>query len=69
MHRFVQLLIARRLLREVEHERQRMGLNEMIREGDQSLARGQAYQPDWRHRSRSLAFGDGAPAGPDPGSI
>ena len=31
VHRFVTLLIARRLLRDVEHERQRVSLNQLIR--------------------------------------
>jgi glycogen operon protein len=32
LHRFVRLLIARRLLRDVEHERERVSLNQLIRE-------------------------------------
>ena len=32
LHRFVKLLIARRLLRDVEHERERVSLNQLIRE-------------------------------------
>ena len=39
VHRFVQLLIARRLLRDVEHERQRMSLTDDARAGEQGLAR------------------------------
>ena len=31
LHRFVKLLIARRLLRDVEHERERVSLNQLIR--------------------------------------
>ena len=39
VHRFVTLLIARRLLRDVEHERQRISLTTMHRAGEQGLAR------------------------------
>ena len=39
VHRFVSLLIARRLLRDVEHERQRVSLTTMHRAGQQGLAR------------------------------
>ena len=42
VHRFVSLLIARRLLRDVEHERQRVSLNQHAPAGEQSLARRQA---------------------------
>ena len=42
VHRFVKLLIARRLLRSTEHEQQRVSLNRLIREGEQGLARRQA---------------------------
>ncbi len=38
VHRFVKLLIARRLLRDVEHERRRVSLNQLLREAKQSLA-------------------------------
>ena len=42
VHRFVKLLLARRLLRDVEHEEQRMSLTEMIAAGEQGLARREA---------------------------
>ena len=47
VHRFVSLLIARRLLRDVEHERQRVSLNDCIAAGEEGLARREANQPDW----------------------
>ena len=33
VHRFVSLLNARRVLRDVEHERQRVALNQLLRAG------------------------------------
>ena len=39
VHRFVSLLTARRLLRDVEHERQRVSLNTLLAGGEQGLAR------------------------------
>ena len=32
VHRFVKLLIARRLMRDVEHERRRVSLNQLLRD-------------------------------------
>src|SRR5262249_30048727 len=56
VHRFVTLLNARRLLRDVEHERQRVPLNELIREADLTWHGVKLDEPDWRHSSHSLAF-------------
>ena len=42
VHRFVKLLIARRLLRDVEHERRRVSLNQLLRECETRLARREA---------------------------
>ena len=42
VHRFVSLLAARRSLRDVEHERQRVSLNTFLRDGEQGLARREA---------------------------
>ena len=39
IHRFVTLLNARRLLRDVGHEHQRMSLNQLAADGAKSLAR------------------------------
>jgi glycogen operon protein len=57
VHRFVRLLIARRLLRDVEHERRRVSLNTLIREGTKAWHGVKLYQPDWGDNSRSVAFG------------
>ena len=35
MHRFVTLLNARRLLRDAEHERRRVSLNQLLRQATQ----------------------------------
>jgi glycogen operon protein len=52
----VKLLNARRLLRDVEHERERVSLNEMIRKATKAWHGVKLYQPDWRPCSRTLAF-------------
>jgi glycogen operon protein len=57
VHRFVKLLIARRLLRDVEHERRRVSLNQMLREGRKTWHGVKLEQPDWSASSHSLAFG------------
>jgi isoamylase len=57
VHRFVRLLIERRLLRDVGHERQRTSLNELIRGANKAWHGAQLYQPDWGDRSHSVAFG------------
>ena len=61
VHRFVKLLIARRLLRDVEHERQRVSLTDAARAGEQGLARREARTSrTGATRSHSIAFGRGA---------
>ena len=57
VHRFVQLLIVRRLLRDTEHERQRVSLTTMIREAKQAWHGVKLHQPDWSDGSHSVAFG------------
>ena len=54
VHRFVSLLNARRLLRDVEHER--LSLNQLIRQADKTWHGVKLGQPDWSHQSHSLAF-------------
>jgi len=54
--RFVTLLNARRLLREVEVERQRISLNQLIREANKAWHGVKLNQPDWSDCSHSLAF-------------
>ena len=57
LHRFVKLLIARRRLRDVEHERQRVSLSEMLRDANKAWHGVRLNQPDWSDCSHSLAFG------------
>ena len=47
VHRFVTLLTARRLLRDIEHERQRMSLNQMVRQAKSTWHGVKLHQPDW----------------------
>ena len=56
VHRFVTLLNARRRLRDVEHERRRVSLNELIRQASKTWHGVKVGQPDWGHHSHSLAF-------------
>src|SRR5207247_5632954 len=56
VHRFVTLLNARRLLRDMEHERQRVSLTEMIRTANKAWHGVKPNQPDWRGDSHSIAF-------------
>jgi glycogen operon protein len=57
VHRFVTLLNARRLLRDVEHERERLSLNQMIQQANKAWHGVKLNQPDWGHHSHALAFG------------
>jgi glycogen operon protein len=57
VHRFVRLLIGRRLLRDVEHERQRVSLNTMIQQANKAWHGVRLYQPDWGDCSHSVALG------------
>ena len=56
VHRFVTLLNARRVLRDVEHERQRVALNQLLRQADITWHGVELDQPDWRRSSHSIAF-------------
>jgi isoamylase len=56
VHRFVNLLIARRLLRDVEAERQRKSLNQLLYEARKAWHGVKLYQPDWSHHSHSIVF-------------
>jgi len=56
VHRFVTLLNARRLLRDEEHERLRMSLNQLIRQAKTAWHGVKLNQPDWSPSSRSVAF-------------
>ncbi len=55
-HRFVTLLDARRVLRDVEHERQRVSLTELIRRASKAWHGVKLHQPDWGDHSHSLAL-------------
>jgi isoamylase len=56
VHRFVTLLNARRVRRDVERERQRVALNELIRQADITWHGVKLGEPDWRPSSHSIAF-------------
>ena len=56
IHRFVTLLNERRLLRDVEHERQRVSLNQLLRGANQAWHGVTLNHPDWGDASHSLAF-------------
>jgi glycogen operon protein len=57
VHRFVSLLASRRMARDVEHERQRLSLNTMIRGANLAWHGVKLHQPDWTEGSRSVALG------------
>ncbi len=54
--RFSKLLIARRLLRDVEHESHRVSLNQLLRQSKWSWHGVKLGHPDWSDASHSLAF-------------
>jgi glycogen operon protein len=56
VHRFVTLLIARRLLRDVEAERRRVSLTTFLQEANKSWHGVRLNQPDWGEGSRSVAL-------------
>jgi isoamylase len=56
VHRFVTLLNARRIIRDVEHERQRMPLTQFIRQANKAWHGVKHGQPDWSQHSHSMAF-------------
>jgi glycogen operon protein len=55
--RFVRLLVARRLLRDVGYESRRESLNTMIRQANKAWHGARLHQPDWGDHSHSVAFG------------
>jgi len=57
VHRFLQLLIARRLLRDVEHERQRVSLSAMLEQANKAWHGVKPLRPDWSDNSHSVALG------------
>jgi isoamylase len=56
VHRFVTLLNERRLLRSVEHERQRLTLAQLIQQANKSWHGVKLGQPDWSPSSHSVAL-------------
>jgi glycogen operon protein len=54
--RFMQLLIDRRRLRNVEHEKKRVTLNQLLKSATYSWHGVKLGQPDWGPGSRSIAF-------------
>ena len=56
LHRFVRLLIARRVMRDVEHERRRVSLDQWLRNANKAWHGVKLEQPDWSHCSHSLAL-------------
>ena len=56
MLRFVSLLNARRVLRDASPERQRVALNQVIRQADLTWHGVRLHQPDWSYGSHSVAF-------------
>jgi glycogen operon protein len=57
VHRFVKLLIERRLLRNLDHERQRTSLVALLRNANKAWHGVKLHQPDWGDSSRSIALG------------
>jgi glycogen operon protein len=55
--RFVKLLNERRVLRDVEHERRRMSLSQVLREQKHAWHGVKLNQPDWSPFSHSFAIG------------
>ncbi|WP_010582101.1 glycogen debranching protein GlgX [Schlesneria paludicola] len=54
--RFVQLLISRRLLRDVKHEQRRTSLTQLIQDARKTWHGVKLGQPDWGDRSQSIVF-------------
>ena len=56
LHRFVKLLIERRVIRDLEHEHRRASLTQVLRESKHLLHGVKLNQPDWSPLSHSLAI-------------
>jgi isoamylase len=56
VHRFVTLLNARRVLRDVEPERQRVSLSQLLRGVNLTWHGVKLNEPDWAENSHSMAF-------------
>jgi glycogen operon protein len=57
IHRFLRLLIARRLRRDLGAEHRRLNLDQFLRESKHAWHGISLNQPDWSSSSHSLAFG------------
>lgn len=57
LHRFVSLLCARRGIRSIKHEQQRISINTMLRDARKSWHGVKLNQPDWGDNSYCVAFG------------
>jgi glycogen operon protein len=57
VHRFMKMLLARRLLRDVTHEQRRTSLTELIEGANKAWHGVKLNEPDWGSGSRSIAFG------------
>ena len=57
VHRFLKLLIERRLLRSIDHERQRTSLTTMLQQANKAWHGTRLFQPDWGDASHSVALG------------
>lgn len=57
VHRFVKLLIERRLLRDVKHEQARLSLVQLIDQAKKAWHGVKLFQPDWGDGSHSVALG------------
>ena len=56
VHRFLKLLIERRLLRDAEHEHNRISLNEQLKDAAHAWHGVRVNCPDWGNASHSLAI-------------
>jgi isoamylase len=56
LHRFVSLLLARRALRKIDGEQQRLTLNQLLRGAHKAWHGTKLNQPDWSQQSHSLAL-------------
>ena len=55
VHRFVTLLNARRLMRDVEHERRRLSLTQLVAQANKAWHGTKLGEPDWSPHSHSIA--------------
>ena len=56
LHRFVKLLLARRALRKIDGEQQRLSLNQLLRGARKAWHGTKLNQPDWSPQSHTLAL-------------